>query len=93
MGFDWDPLKNLANEAKHGISFEEATDVFDDMAHIVENSTRPEYGEERLLAIGHVGLQLVSVIFTYRHGDQRIISARRAKRNERARYREGPTSA
>lgn len=93
MGFDWDPLKNLTNEAKHGISFEEATDVFDDPAHIVENSTRPEHGEERLLAIGHVRLHLVSVIFTYRHGGQRIISARRANRNERARYRQGPTSA
>jgi uncharacterized DUF497 family protein len=93
MGFEWDDNKNAINEAKHGISFEEATDVFDDPDHIVEESTQPEHGEARFLAIGQVGAYLTTVIFTYRQGNQRIISARRAKRSERGKYRQGPPSA
>ena len=93
MGFEWDPVKNATNEAKHGISFVEAADVFDDPDHVIEASTRSEHGETRFLAVGQVGAYLTSVIFTYRHGNQRFISARRAKRNERGKYRQGPASS
>jgi uncharacterized protein len=87
--FEWDPTKDEANEHKHDISFTEAITVFDDPQHIVEDATRPEHGEKRSMAIGRVGAFVLAVIFTERHQRRRIISARRARRNERERYRQG----
>ena len=92
MEFDWDPAKAAANVAKHGIQFEEAIRVFADPDHIVEDSTRPEFGEERLLAVGQVTGVFITTIFTNRSGACRIISARRACRHERARYRQSQTA-
>ena len=87
--FEWDPAKDEANEYKHNISFTEAIAVFDDPQHIVEDATRPEHGERRTMAIGRVGAFVLVVFFTERDQRHRIISARRAKRNERERYRQG----
>ncbi len=89
MEFEWDPAKNEYNEHKHGISFEDAVNVFDDPHRSVEDSTRPEHGEERRKAIGRMGPVIVTVVFTFREGRNRIISARIARRNERARYGQG----
>ena len=84
--FEWDPAKDEINEQKHYISFTEAITVFDDPQHIVEDATRPEHGEKRTMAIGRVGAFVLAVIFTERYQRRRIISARRARRNERKRY-------
>ena len=86
--FKWDPAKDEANEHKHDISFTEAISVFDDPQHIVEDVTRLEHGEMRTMAIGRVGAFVLAVIFTEWHQRRRIISARRARRNERKRYRQ-----
>ena len=45
-----------------------------------------DYGEERFLVIGMVEGQLLSVIYTPRHGRYRLISARRATRDEQDHY-------
>jgi uncharacterized DUF497 family protein len=87
FAFEWDPAKDEANEQKHDISFTDAITVFDDPQHIVEDATRPEFGETRRMAIGRVGSFVVAVIFTDHHQRRRIISARRARRDERTRYR------
>jgi hypothetical protein len=89
MRFDWDDAKQAINEAKHGISFVDAATVFDDPAHVVEDSTRPEYGEDRRKAIGTVSGRVVAVIVTDREGRRRIISARRARPDERRHYHQG----
>jgi uncharacterized DUF497 family protein len=91
--FEWDPAKDVVNEAKHGISFEDAKRVFEDPQHLVEQSTARDYGEPRRLAIGRFGSFVITVIFTDRHEIRRIISARRARRNERERYRQSAESA
>lgn len=93
LEFEWDPVKDAANEQKHGIAFEEAQAVFRDPQVLIEDATRPEYGEQRSKAIGRVGTFMIAVIFTDRHMRRRIISARRAKRNERERYRQSAESA
>lgn len=90
MEFDWDPAKAAANKAKHGISFLDATEIFEDPNCLVEPSRVAGHDEERLLAIGRVGSRIVTVIFTDRGELRRLISARRARTDERRRYDAGP---
>lgn len=93
MDFEWDLVKEAANRQKHGISFLDAMAVFDDPHRLEEDTTRPEHGEDRRKAIGRMGLVLVTVIFTDRQGRRRLISARRARRDERARYDQGAATS
>lgn len=86
--FTWDPNKALANERKHGISFEEATTIFaDPLALIVEDVLHAD----RSLVIGEsiVHRVLVAVFVAIAMGEIRIVSARRATRHERKNYEEG----
>ncbi len=89
--FEWDEAKNLSNQRKHGLSFEEAAAVFRDPLQ-VSIQDRIENGEERWQTFGLVhGVLLVMVGHTVHEGDQaetvvRIISARRADRKERRFY-------
>lgn len=93
MEFDWDPTKNETNATKHGIGFTVASTVFDDPFHFVKDATRPEHGERREKAVGRAGPYIVAVIYTERGDARRIISARRASRNERREYRQGATAS
>lgn len=86
MEFEWDPAKDAANPAKHELGFGDAAAGFDDRHLLVDDSTRPEHGEERRRAIGVVNGRLVTVIVTDRPTCRRIISARKARKDERARY-------
>jgi uncharacterized DUF497 family protein len=78
MEFDWDPAKEAANIGKHGITFNDAATVFDDPLHLTEDSSRPEHGEERRLAIGVVAGRLITVVYNDRDDRRRIFPARRA---------------
>lgn len=89
MEFEWDPAKAAANQSKHGINFQAAILVFANPFCLIEDSTRPEHGERRRKAIGQVAGSMVAVIFTDRDGLRRIISARKARRDERTRYGAG----
>jgi len=84
-GFQWDPAKNLANLEKHGIDFEDAKQIFYGPI-AVSQSHHPD--EPRWIAIGELQARLIAVVFTYRDGDIRIISARRARKNEERAYRD-----
>jgi uncharacterized DUF497 family protein len=89
--FDWDPNKASLNDEKPGISFVRAADVFDDTDDLYELDDRFNYGEVRQQAIGRVGTMIIVVIFTERGALTRLISARKASRDERERYG-GPRS-
>lgn len=86
--FEWDPNKAATNAQKHGITFDDAKGVFADPHVLRVNVTRAEHSEQRMMAIGHIGLRMASVIYTERAGAIRIISARRARRHEREQYRQ-----
>jgi uncharacterized protein len=87
MAFEWDPDKNAANIAKHGIDFEDAVRIFE--GPVLESSDeRRDYGEVRIIAFGVVDGRELAVVYTMRGGSRRIISARRAHRRERKAYRE-----
>ncbi|MBA5605787.1 BrnT family toxin [Duganella sp. FT3S] len=89
MLFAWHELKNLRNVQKHGISFEDAARIFEQPTLTYFDRGGP-YGEDRYIAIGFVDGALATVVFAQR-GEQftRIISARKATRQEERQYERG----
>jgi uncharacterized DUF497 family protein len=85
--FEWDEAKNEANISKHGISFVAAVTIFD-AGYLEYEDKRQDYGEARVRVVGVVANRLVTVICTQRGASVRIISARRARRDERRDYRQ-----
>jgi uncharacterized DUF497 family protein len=88
--FEWDPFKARANASKHGVTFDEAKSVFIDRWAIEAYDWEHSLHEERLLIIGMSDHnRLLTVAFTLRDFETvRIISARRAERNETHDYEE-----
>ena len=80
---EWDEQKAESNRRKHGIDFDEAIEVFCG-ACLLRRSDRKL--EERWIAIGESEGRVIAVIFTWRGTALRIISARRARRNEKRAY-------
>lgn len=78
--FEWDKNKNLANQEKHEISFEEASKVFGDPDRIQYISERGN--ERRYVTVGKVIKFMIAVVYTVRSGLLRIISARQARSSE-----------
>ena len=89
MRFEWDEAKNRHNLAKHRISFETATLVFDD-SHALSFQDLIVDGEERWQAFGMIGGLIVMVAHTFWEEDGeeviRLISARKATSGERRIY-------
>ena len=86
--FEWDEAKAVENYAKHGVSFEQAREAFDDPFAIDFVDDREDYGEHRLILLGMVESRLLVVAHTLRGDTVRIISAREAEPHERRRYHE-----
>lgn len=90
MWFTWDDNKAEANALKHGITFEEAVTVFADPYLQFTEDTKHSQGEEREWAIGETeNGSIVIVVFTMRGEQIRIISARKATKQECQRYESG----
>jgi len=83
MQFAYDPKKSAANRTKHGISLEEAQQLWSVPA--VELKART-VGEERWMIIGLLHGKCHSCIFTMRADVIRLISARRSHLNEERLY-------
>jgi hypothetical protein len=83
--FSWDARKNRTNIEKHGISFPKAAKIFD-AARVEKEDVRRDYGEKRTVALGRSEGRILRVVYTRRNSVIRIISARKAKRDERAEY-------
>jgi uncharacterized protein len=82
--FEWDDDKAGVNLTKHSIPFELARKVFSDPAHQERLDDDP--GEERWIALGCAEGRVLVVTFTERENRTRIISARKANKNEQRRY-------
>ena len=88
MHFEWDPAKDLSNQRKHGVSFEEARRLFESGVDYLEiyDAEHSEV-EDRFLAIGPIDRGIVVVVYTEREeGRFRIIGARLARRREQNLY-------
>ena len=89
MYVEWDPEKEKRNIHKHGVSFEEAREVFADPLHIAVLDERFSYFEERWIVIGRTIVAAVLWDFDAQEEEVvRIISAREATRHEREQYEE-----
>jgi hypothetical protein len=86
--FEWDEDKARSNQAKHGVSFEEATTVFGDPRAI----DAPDiYEPDRFVIIGLSAQARVLFVVHAERGERiRIISARRASKPQRRMYEESP---
>lgn len=92
LAFEWDPIKAEINRQKHGITFEEASTVFDDPLAAIFDDEAHSIFEPREIIIGHsVYNNLLIVSFIERDGSIRIISARRTTGRERRDYESGTT--
>ncbi len=91
MKFEWNEEKSTQNLQKHGVSFEEAKEVFEDPFHISKLDHRFDYFEERWITLGSTKKDKILVVanmFFDENGEEiiRIISARRANQKERKFY-------
>jgi uncharacterized DUF497 family protein len=86
MKFEWDERKNKSNIYKHGISFNEAKEIFN-RKDIYTFFDLRSHEEDREISIGPLSnLILITVVHTTRFDKIRIISARKATKKERKRY-------
>ena len=86
MMFEFDPAKSAVNTDKHGIDFEQAKVIWDDgKALRIEAHDGPD-GEPRWLVIGRIGDRIWSAATTDRGEATRIISVRRARKDEEDLY-------
>ncbi|MDR3373933.1 MAG: BrnT family toxin [Ancalomicrobiaceae bacterium] len=82
--FEWDENKRKSNIEKHHIDFADATEIFYGL-RVDLPAKHPS--EIRRKATGLLDGHFVTVVYTRREGVVRIISARRARDNERRTYR------
>ena len=94
--FEWDPTKATSNANKHGVTFEQATEVFKDpMALTIYDEDNSSSEEDRWITLGKAnGQHYLVVVHTYRNQDSnavtiRIISARPATKHEIRQYEQG----
>ena len=92
LRFEWDEAKNRENQRKHGVSFAEAQTVFFDETAVEFYDDEHSEWEDRFLLLGlSTKLRVLLVCHCLRTGGSvvRIISARKATKNERVLYPEG----
>ena len=86
MRYEYDPEKSRLNKAKHGIDFEEAQALWADK-YALRLDARSDI-EPRFVVIGRIDDVLWAAFFTYRKEVARIISVRRARKQEIKIYEE-----
>ena len=87
MRIEFDPAKDAANKAKHGLSLALAADLEWDSA-MVWTDDRTEYGETRQSALALIGQRLYFVAYVNRGQTRRAISLRKANIREVTHYAE-----
>ena len=92
MKFEWDPSKNIENFNKHNIYFDEAESVFEDNKAVEIYDEKHSEDEDRFIIIGMSSkVRELMVCHCYRNGGNiiRIISARKATKQEQVWYERG----
>jgi hypothetical protein len=85
MDVEYDDAKDAANRAKHGVSLVLGAAVLENpLGELVDD--RRDYGEIRINAFGLVAGRLFACTYTIRDGARRVISVRRASRQEQRRW-------
>ena len=92
MNFEWDENKAATNQQKHGVTFQEAATVFQDEDALQIFDPDHSEAEDRFILLGMSSILRILVgCHCYRANDDviRIISARKATRNESSTYKRG----
>ena len=85
MRFEWDEAKRTANIRKHDIDFRGARELFDGIT-VTIGDDRVDYGEPRFITFGLLDGDVVAVAHTETDDAIRLISMRKATRNEAKSY-------
>ena len=75
LKFEWDPVKNIFNQLKHGVSFNEAGAAFDDPKRIIVGDLEHSREEKRYFCLGKIKGGILTVRFVQRSGKIRIYGA------------------
>lgn len=86
MEFEWDEAKSERNRVERGFDFRVASLIFEGPT-VEWCDIREDWGEVRIIAVGIVEDRVRTVIYTERDGKRRIISARRARKDEEETWR------
>jgi len=89
MEFEWDREKSLRNLDKHGIDFEKAKGLWNDVERVEIKTAYPL--EDRYVLIGKLDNQLWSAIYAIRGRAIRLISVRRSRKREVRLYEQEKT--
>lgn len=87
MKFEWNPRKSSANKKKHGVSFEEAMNIWKDVHIDVKNIAKSE-SEFRSATLGIINGKIYVAIWTKRNSTLRLITVRKARKNEEKIFKE-----
>lgn len=85
LKFEWDPRKRSLNLRKHGIAFEDAIELFE-RPYLEGPDDRRDYGEARWIVYGEAQGRVLALVYTWRSGKRRIISARKTTSREQEAY-------
>jgi uncharacterized DUF497 family protein len=85
MAFEWDPAKERANYAKHGVHFADAVGALEDERALTEPDTSTSEERFKTLGMDFLG-RVIIVVYTYRGENIRLITARKARPRQRAVY-------
>lgn len=85
MEIEFDPDKEARNRGRHKMGFGGAEAIFDGF-HIDDEDNREDYGETRFVTLGRIGKRVVVCVWTPRDDRARIISLRKAEKDEREIY-------
>ena len=85
MRFEWDEAKRKTNLTRHGFDFLDGEDVFSGETYSFLDD-RFSYGETRYLTFGMLRGKVVAIIHTESDEAIRIISIRKARKNEEETY-------
>ena len=90
--FEWDSAKAESNLVRHGVSFQAASGVFEDVFAFERCDFVSEPGESRYVITGTVNDIILTVVYKERGERTRIISARRATKHEQEDYYRSQTA-
>jgi uncharacterized DUF497 family protein len=85
MEFEWDEVKRQTNLSNHKLDFADAEIVFSGITFTFEDD-RFEYGEDRFITLGLLREIVVVIAHTERNDRVRVISMRKATKNEQRLY-------
>lgn len=85
MNIEWDEKKRQINLHKHGIDFIRIEAVFEGETFTIKDD-RYDYGEIRFVTFGFLEGRVVAVVHTDNFQSRRIISVRKATKNEQIKF-------